>query len=76
MIVTMIVAINMQLADRRKNMEAYAFKGYFNSNMESYKSNYDRITSQRNVMRRGADDRYYSDIQGNHGEDDYSGSSD
>lgn len=43
MILLFLIGINIQLADRRKHMEAYRFKGYYNANMESYQSYQDKM---------------------------------
>ena len=60
MILLALIGINVQLADRRKHMEAYVLKGYYNANMESYKSAHDRYMTQRNVTLKGQD---YSDAE-------------
>ena len=31
MVIVAIIGMNIQLADRRKNMEAYVLKGYYNA---------------------------------------------
>lgn len=69
MVLVALVGISIQLADKRKHEEAYKFKGYFNSNMQSYASYADKLQSARYANRGGYndqnesadDDRNYND---------------
>ena len=48
-----IMGLSVQFSDRRRNMEAYKMKGYYNSNMDSYKASYDRLMSARHQAYKG-----------------------